>query len=135
MDSDDDYTKDGTMDIYKRPANKKKTGTWKACPYILGMMFLLIHRSSCVRIMSLTCIGFWIYRGWSMWAFGVLWYEYKFGELYSKEAQSRCCFFFKSCKQLVWNLLCHAIDWSILGWCLSWPLLDNCWFLIPLYHC
>ncbi|XP_055811685.1 protein NRT1/ PTR FAMILY 8.1-like [Solanum dulcamara] len=36
MDSDDDYTKDGTVDIYKKPANKKKTGTWKACPFILG---------------------------------------------------------------------------------------------------
>ncbi|CAN4115910.1 unnamed protein product [Withania somnifera] len=36
MVSDDDYTKDGTLDIYKKTANKKKTGTWKACPYILG---------------------------------------------------------------------------------------------------
>ncbi|MCD7446048.1 Peptide transporter ptr1, partial [Datura stramonium] len=36
MESDDDYTKDGTVDIYKKPANKKKTGTWKACRFILG---------------------------------------------------------------------------------------------------
>ncbi|PHT38042.1 Protein NRT1/ PTR FAMILY 8.1 [Capsicum baccatum] len=36
MESDDDYTKDGTVDINKKPANKKKTGTWKACPFILG---------------------------------------------------------------------------------------------------
>ncbi|XP_009624729.1 protein NRT1/ PTR FAMILY 8.2-like [Nicotiana tomentosiformis] len=35
-DDDEDYTKDGTVDIYKKPANKKKTGTWKACPFILG---------------------------------------------------------------------------------------------------
>ncbi|XP_058198906.1 protein NRT1/ PTR FAMILY 8.2-like [Rhododendron vialii] len=32
----DNYTKDGTVDYRGNPANKKKTGTWKACPYILG---------------------------------------------------------------------------------------------------
>ncbi|KAK4278608.1 hypothetical protein QN277_016435 [Acacia crassicarpa] len=30
------YTKDGTVDFRGNPANKKKTGTWKACPFILG---------------------------------------------------------------------------------------------------
>ncbi|KAK7382472.1 hypothetical protein VNO80_01327 [Phaseolus coccineus] len=30
------YTEDGTVDIYKRPANKLKTGKWKACRFILG---------------------------------------------------------------------------------------------------
>jgi len=29
-------TKDGTVDYHGNPANKKETGTWKACPYILG---------------------------------------------------------------------------------------------------
>ncbi|KAM3300990.1 protein NRT1/ PTR FAMILY 8.1 isoform X1 [Capsicum chacoense] len=33
---EDIYTKDGTVDYGNKPANKKKTGTWKACPYILG---------------------------------------------------------------------------------------------------
>ncbi|XP_058729055.1 protein NRT1/ PTR FAMILY 8.1-like [Vicia villosa] len=33
---DDLYTEDGTLDIRKRPANKKKTGNWKACSFILG---------------------------------------------------------------------------------------------------
>ncbi|KAI8523634.1 hypothetical protein RHMOL_Rhmol13G0089400 [Rhododendron molle] len=33
---EDNYTKDGTVDYRGNPANKKKTGTWKACPYILG---------------------------------------------------------------------------------------------------
>ncbi|KAF5750859.1 protein NRT1/ PTR FAMILY 8.1-like [Tripterygium wilfordii] len=33
---EDIYTKDGTTDYRNNPANKKKTGTWKACPYILG---------------------------------------------------------------------------------------------------
>ncbi|KAI4304622.1 hypothetical protein MLD38_040105 [Melastoma candidum] len=32
----DIYTKDGTVDYKGNPAVKKKTGTWKACPYILG---------------------------------------------------------------------------------------------------
>ncbi|KAL3839429.1 hypothetical protein ACJIZ3_024020 [Penstemon smallii] len=30
------YTKDGTTDYHKNPAIKHETGTWKACPYILG---------------------------------------------------------------------------------------------------
>ncbi|CAN6581391.1 unnamed protein product [Malus baccata var. baccata] len=30
------YTNDGTVDIHKKPANKKKTGNWKACRFILG---------------------------------------------------------------------------------------------------
>ncbi|XP_023539304.1 protein NRT1/ PTR FAMILY 8.1-like [Cucurbita pepo subsp. pepo] len=36
MAEDDVYTKDGTIDIHKNPANKKKTGKWKACRFILG---------------------------------------------------------------------------------------------------
>lgn len=36
MAEEDVYTKDGTVDYKGNPANKKKTGTWKACPYILG---------------------------------------------------------------------------------------------------
>ncbi|XP_045833767.1 protein NRT1/ PTR FAMILY 8.1-like [Trifolium pratense] len=30
------YTEDGTIDIHKKPANKKATGNWKACRFILG---------------------------------------------------------------------------------------------------
>ncbi|GJU44748.1 NRT1/ PTR family 8.2-like protein [Tanacetum coccineum] len=33
---DDVYTKDGTLDYKNNRANKNTTGTWKACPYILG---------------------------------------------------------------------------------------------------
>ncbi|KAI4353237.1 hypothetical protein L6164_002202 [Bauhinia variegata] len=36
MAEDDIYTKDGTTDFKNKPAIKKQTGTWKACPYILG---------------------------------------------------------------------------------------------------
>ncbi|KAG8371470.1 hypothetical protein BUALT_Bualt13G0090900 [Buddleja alternifolia] len=36
MAEEDKYTKDGTVDYRNNPANKKKTGTWKACPFILG---------------------------------------------------------------------------------------------------
>ncbi|KAF7833745.1 protein NRT1/ PTR FAMILY 8.1-like [Senna tora] len=36
MAEDDVYTKDGTVDHHGNPANKLKTGTWKACPFILG---------------------------------------------------------------------------------------------------
>ncbi|CAJ2670691.1 unnamed protein product [Trifolium pratense] len=31
------YTQDGTINIKKKPANKIKTGNWKACWFILGM--------------------------------------------------------------------------------------------------
>ncbi|RWR92113.1 protein NRT1/ PTR FAMILY 8.1-like protein [Cinnamomum micranthum f. kanehirae] len=36
MAEDDMYTKDGTVDIHDNPSVKKKTGNWKACPFILG---------------------------------------------------------------------------------------------------
>ncbi|KAK1589255.1 hypothetical protein Q3G72_032018 [Acer saccharum] len=36
MEEENVYTKDGTVDYRGKPANKKKTGTWKACPFILG---------------------------------------------------------------------------------------------------
>ncbi|XP_019186486.1 PREDICTED: protein NRT1/ PTR FAMILY 8.2-like [Ipomoea nil] len=37
MEEDNDHTtKDGTVDIRNKPANKTKTGTWSACPFILG---------------------------------------------------------------------------------------------------
>jgi peptide/histidine transporter 3/4 len=35
------YTEDGTLDIHKKPANKKTTGNWKACRFILGIKFLI----------------------------------------------------------------------------------------------
>lgn len=39
MAEEDNYTKDGTINYQGNPANKKKTGTWTACPYILGNEF------------------------------------------------------------------------------------------------
>ncbi|KAL1108857.1 hypothetical protein V6Z11_D03G138900 [Gossypium hirsutum] len=36
MAESDFYTKDGTVDHKGNPANIKKTGTWKACPFIIG---------------------------------------------------------------------------------------------------
>ncbi|KAI3830019.1 hypothetical protein L1987_04151 [Smallanthus sonchifolius] len=33
---EDTCTKDGTVDYKNNPANRKTTGTWKACPFILG---------------------------------------------------------------------------------------------------
>ena len=43
MADDDLYTNDGTLDIHKKPANKKKTGNWKACRFILGMILLVMN--------------------------------------------------------------------------------------------
>lgn len=36
MEEDGVFTNDGTVNIHKNPANKKKTGNWKACRFILG---------------------------------------------------------------------------------------------------
>ncbi|XP_037494427.1 protein NRT1/ PTR FAMILY 8.1 [Jatropha curcas] len=36
MAEEDIYTKDGTVDYRGNPANKKETGTWRACPFIIG---------------------------------------------------------------------------------------------------
>ncbi|KAL0333221.1 UNVERIFIED_CONTAM: protein NRT1/ PTR FAMILY 8.1 [Sesamum angustifolium] len=35
MGEEDIYTRDGTVNIHKKPANKLKTGNWKACRFIL----------------------------------------------------------------------------------------------------
>ncbi|XVE97035.1 hypothetical protein REPUB_Repub02eG0275800 [Reevesia pubescens] len=41
MAEEDIYTKDGTTDFRNKPDNKTKTGTWKACPYILGTCYVM----------------------------------------------------------------------------------------------
>lgn len=38
MDKNGAYVNDGTVDFQKKPANKAKTGGWKACRFILGMV-------------------------------------------------------------------------------------------------
>ena len=48
---DDKYTKDGTVDYRGNPANKTDTGTWKACPYILGIFMF----SCSFRLPELIC--------------------------------------------------------------------------------
>lgn len=40
MEEENVYTKDGTVDYLGNPANRKKTGTWKACPFILGNSYV-----------------------------------------------------------------------------------------------
>ncbi|KAB5540889.1 hypothetical protein DKX38_013863 [Salix brachista] len=39
MGEEDVYTKDGTVDYLGNPANRKETGTWRACPFIIGNEF------------------------------------------------------------------------------------------------
>ncbi|CAK9139433.1 unnamed protein product, partial [Ilex paraguariensis] len=41
---DDIYTKDGTEDYHNNPANKRETGSWKACPYILGICVMHLFK-------------------------------------------------------------------------------------------
>ncbi|KAL3719955.1 hypothetical protein ACJRO7_004875 [Eucalyptus globulus] len=40
MGEEDVYTKDGMVDYKGDPADKRKTGTWKACPFILGTCYI-----------------------------------------------------------------------------------------------
>lgn len=67
MEQDDILTKDGTIDFKNNPAVKKKTGTWKACPFILGthllplcnMMLLLMLPIIFLKWLTQTCL-IWI---------------------------------------------------------------------------
>ncbi|KAK9124417.1 hypothetical protein Sjap_014019 [Stephania japonica] len=38
-DINNNYTNDGTTDYRNKPADRRKTGTWRACPFILGNEF------------------------------------------------------------------------------------------------
>lgn len=51
----DVYTEDGTVDIHKNPANKKKTGNWKACRFILGNNPILCFALYCNRKLISVC--------------------------------------------------------------------------------
>lgn len=35
-----EYTGDGSVDSRGRPVLKKNTGNWRACPFILGMLYI-----------------------------------------------------------------------------------------------
>ena len=59
---EDMYTKDGTTDYRNNPTIRNKTGTWKACPYILGSFspFLLI---SIISFCNLNyCLDYLLYN-------------------------------------------------------------------------
>ncbi|KAK7860399.1 protein nrt1/ ptr family 8.2 [Quercus suber] len=47
---DDKYTKDGTVDHQGNPADKSKTGTWKACPFILDAHLSSTGNECCERL-------------------------------------------------------------------------------------
>ncbi|KAJ4835677.1 hypothetical protein Tsubulata_036467, partial [Turnera subulata] len=56
---EDCFTKDGTTDFRGNPAVKKKTGTWKACPYVLGnfhddIFVFQLNQSSVVAVNNVT---------------------------------------------------------------------------------
>lgn len=46
MEEKDVYTQDGTVDIHKNPANKEKTGNWKACRFILGNVLIVFNSTT-----------------------------------------------------------------------------------------
>ena len=63
IEKDDIYTKDGTVDYRGNPANKKETGTWKACPFILGtfnnpFVVLISEIFVLMKIKCFTCFTF-----------------------------------------------------------------------------
>lgn len=38
-----DYTQDGTVDLHGHPVLASKTGKWKACAFLVGIIFSLIN--------------------------------------------------------------------------------------------
>ena len=65
-----DYTEDGTVDLKGRPVLRSKTGTWKACSFILGTnrisilfylngSFVLIMGVIFVSLKVMTCLRDW----------------------------------------------------------------------------
>lgn len=44
------YTGDGSVDLHGNPILKEKTGNWKACPFILGAVFIVLQSSYCSLI-------------------------------------------------------------------------------------
>lgn len=45
---EEDYTQDGTVDLQGRPVLRSKTGTWKACSFLVGKLkyFTPLYRHS-----------------------------------------------------------------------------------------
>lgn len=138
---DDNYTKDGTVDYRNKPANKKTTGTWKACPFILGTfvtfdawctttsmqyLHLAIAFSYLVIEENTSCWCFFnIDRKWMLWAIGILWDEHKFVALFQASPQPAQYCRFKESLELVRYMLYHATYRSVCGWCLSRTILDH----------
>ncbi|KAJ0437632.1 putative bacterial ABC-type protein transporter [Helianthus annuus] len=51
MTDNDIYTTDGTVTLKNERAIRSKTGNWKACPFILGTIYILVHSSYLFEIM------------------------------------------------------------------------------------
>ena len=138
MEADDYYTKDGTVDYRKNPADKRKTGTWKACPYILGNCFIWVLPLFELGHAWDDNVGLFIVfavRKWMQWKIGVLWNEQQSDDLLHKATQSAHCWCFKKSLELVRNMLYHATTGSISCWFISWKILDNRQLLNHLLHC
>ncbi|KAL0379249.1 UNVERIFIED_CONTAM: protein NRT1/ PTR FAMILY 8.2 [Sesamum radiatum] len=53
---EDMYAKDGILDCRNNPANKKKTGAWKTCPFILGLRPTCYKKDECYTTDSQTAV-------------------------------------------------------------------------------
>jgi hypothetical protein len=73
MEEEDVYSKDGTVDYLGNPANRKKTGTWKACPFILGNCGVSTGISTFIESVWIDLFEF-IYSIWYMSLFGLTYF-------------------------------------------------------------
>ncbi|KAK8582275.1 hypothetical protein V6N12_072464 [Hibiscus sabdariffa] len=110
MEEDDIYTKDGTVDYKGNPADKKKTGTWRACPFIIG-------NEGCERL---------AYHGMSTNL--VLYFKHRLNQHTSVAATNN----------QIWGGTCYIaplIGAFLADSYLARRILDNCLFFNHLYYC
>jgi len=93
MAEEDVYTKDGTVDYLGNPANRKETGTWRACPFIIGTFssFSITTKAIWSQETCLTVLAF-INRKWILWTIGVLWDELQSGSLFQAQTEPEQCY-------------------------------------------
>lgn len=89
MDNDDIYTKDGTIDYCNNPANKLTTGTWKACPYILGVFLpkFILLQMNVLMVGRNVLYSICFYRKRMLRKTGILWDQLQLVALFQKSTE------------------------------------------------
>lgn len=127
------YTGDGSIDIRGRPVLKTKTGKWKACSFILGMLFILFYccllKEKDTLMHKLVFLA--VCRVVLLRTTRFLWGLDQFGELPHRETTPRKRLCSEECYHMARHMLSHAPHRSHLSRYLSWSILDHRRF----HHC